>query len=636
MALFPAFGGVSDADNSKNTDQEWLSNLSFSSVDALSLHQRAIHRDAAETHTSRHTHSSEQKSDEDDDEDDTRSKKRRKKEKKRKRKKQKKRSRDDSENSDSNTVYPSDLLNRELEASQRQEDLVNVGGVLWLDDLQCPGEKLFYMDRKSDPANWEYKSLYRAHIARYKRKGSSALGLDSRTQGVLWEDSAPDRKRKEKRDERYFSPSNRRFLSSETPPTLSAPPTDSTLSTDPASFIPLPPCKEEPDSAPQTGTSTNPLRVYDLATSLWLEGKGQPEVKDQVQPPPSNMLMAQVEEFNRKLRENPTDVNMWLDFIQFQDEVGGSLSGQGAESERALWDRKLSVVERALQLNPGSVELKLHRLRLGRGLWDSTTQLKEWKKVVFIHPNSAPLWRSYILFTQSHDSEERMSLSKPRPRRSLEQSPSPLPRPPPSSRRRPLPPRTLLPLTQSSTAGNMEDIIRGTRLATAGDRLSSSAMTLSRNTLLPPIGTADKEHTHTGHHTRLSQCHRAPSSHAHSAVADEAGSLLAFSRPNTTHTFRSDTPHRRSFTVLDSSGPVRPGRASVGTDSLGIGVTGISLGISSSSFLDSFTIHTLDHSPIEDGAEPEGRALPPALLVPVSLQSHSRGGLMTRSNRPGP
>ncbi|XP_053538628.1 protein FAM149B1 isoform X2 [Ictalurus punctatus] len=257
-------------------------------------------------------------------------------------------------------------------------------------------------------------------------------------------------------------------------------------------------------------------------------------------------------------------------------------------------------------------------------------------ELIVVH--SLPLQQRHTTAPEhtAHDSEERMSLSKPRPRCSLEQSPSPLPRPPPSSRRRPLPPRTLLPLTQSSTSGNMEDIIRGTRLAPAGERLSSSVMTLSRNTLLPPIGTADKEHTHSGHHTHLSQRHRAPSSRAHSAVADEAGSLLAFSRPNTTHTFRSDTPHRRSFTVLDSSRPARPGRASMGTDSLGIGVTGISLGISSSSFLDSFATHTLDHSPIEDGEEPEGRAPPPALLVPVSLQSHSRGGLMTRSNRPGP
>lgn len=250
----------------------------------------------------------------------------------------------------------------------RQEDLVNLGGILWLDDLHCPSEKLFYMDRKSDPANWEYKSLYRAHITRYtclslylsvcyrvrcfmfclhsrthahtvdslssnnsavphvsilylcryKRKGSSALGLDSRTQGVCWEDSAIDRKRKEKRDERYFSPSNRRLFSAEAPPTLSAPHTDSTQSTDPASFIPLPLCKEESDSTPQTGSSTDPLRVYDSATVLWLEGKGQPEVKSQPPLSLSNIVTSRVEEFNRKLRENPTDINMWLEFIQFQ------------------------------------------------------------------------------------------------------------------------------------------------------------------------------------------------------------------------------------------------------------------------------------------------------------------------------
>lgn len=30
------------------------------------------------------------------------------------------------------------------------------------------------------------------------------------------------------------------------------------------------------------------------------------------------MLMARVEDFNKKLRENPSDVKMWLEFIQFQ------------------------------------------------------------------------------------------------------------------------------------------------------------------------------------------------------------------------------------------------------------------------------------------------------------------------------
>ncbi|TTD62563.1 Ribosomal protein 63, mitochondrial [Bagarius yarrelli] len=60
------------------------------------------------------------------------------------------------------------------------------------------------------------------------------------------------------------------------------------------------------------------------------------------------------------------------------------------------------------------------------------------------------------------DSEDRLTLPKHCP---LEQSPSPLPRPHSSSRRRPLPPRTLTPLMQSSTATNMEEVIRGTRLS---------------------------------------------------------------------------------------------------------------------------------------------------------------------------
>ncbi|XP_036402318.1 protein FAM149B1 isoform X1 [Megalops cyprinoides] len=267
--------------------------------------------------------------------------------------------------------------------------------------------------------------------------------------------------------------------------------------------------------------------------------------------------------------------------------------------------------------------------------------------------------RNLGVLDKAQEAEERpshcpgssvISSSKPRPRRALEQSSSSLSRPPQSARRRNPPPRTLLPLVpspaQSSTASSMDEIIRGTRLPTASDRLASPPMPLSRNTLLPPIAAGDMEPNPAGLYPRAAQRQRGSSSRAHSAVADEAGSLLprdrlhlldVFSRPNTTHTFRSDTPYRRSLTVLDSIGPGRPGRASVGTDSLGIGVTGISLGISSSSFLDSFTHHTLAHSPIEDEEEPDAQAPPPALLVPLSVppRSLSRGGLTSRSSRPG-
>ncbi|XP_019714587.1 protein FAM149B1-like [Hippocampus comes] len=96
----------------------------------------------------------------------------------------------------------------------------------------------------------------------------------------------------------------------------------------------------------------------------------------------------------------------------------------------------------------------------------------------------------------------------------------------------------------------------------------SPLFALSRNTLLPPIGAGDTEQSKTA------QRHKGPSSRAHSALNDEVAPSIprdrlfpldVFSRPNTTHTYRSDTPYRRSFTVLDNIGQGRPGRASVAT-----------------------------------------------------------------------
>uniref|UniRef100_A0A8C6SI46 Family with sequence similarity 149 member B1 n=1 Tax=Neogobius melanostomus TaxID=47308 RepID=A0A8C6SI46_9GOBI len=224
--------------------------------------------------------------------------------------------------------------------------------------------------------------------------------------------------------------------------------------------------------------------------------------------------------------------------------------------------------------------------------------------------------RNLATLERTQDTDERLyprpgssvvSSNKARPRRMLEQSSSSLSRPAQSARRRNPPPRTLQPLVPTlsqSTACSMDEIIRGTRLPTAN---TSPLLPLSRNTLLPPFVRGIKRHL---------ILYR-PSSRAHSAVNDELGSSIprdrhllldAFSRPNTTHTYRSDTPYRRSFTVLDNIGQGRPGRVSVAADALGIGVTGISLGISSSSFLDSFSHH---HTPIKDEEEPDSQTTIP-------------------------
>uniref|UniRef100_A0A3Q4H0D4 NRDE-2, necessary for RNA interference, domain containing n=1 Tax=Neolamprologus brichardi TaxID=32507 RepID=A0A3Q4H0D4_NEOBR len=277
----------------------------------------------------------------------------------------------------------------------------------WLDDLQLPTEQLFCVDRKADPANWTYKSLYRGDVARYRRKGSSALGLDFHKQGVSWEDSEATNKKKKKGGDgkkaadRYYSTVSRQLLK--------AAPIFKNV------FIFL----------AHTGqtSSVNPLGVYDSLTALWLQGKGQQDQRkeDAHTEEGTALLGGRTEDFNRRLREQPADTQLWIEFIRYQDEVSaavfkGEEEQQGSDaaerrksSYRAVLEKKLSIAERAVATNPLCIALQLERLRICQELWEPSALAKEWKKLVFLHPNSTPLWREYLLFTQSYFSSFTVS-----------------------------------------------------------------------------------------------------------------------------------------------------------------------------------------------------------------------------------
>lgn len=93
-------------------------------------------------------------------------------------------------------------------------------------------------------------------------------------------------------------------------------------SSEPVSFIPV---KVADDGAAPVKTWLNPLGIYDQPTMQWLQGQGPPE-QESKQPDPqtdreSALLKAKVEEFNRRVRETPHDIQLWMAFVAFQVSV---------------------------------------------------------------------------------------------------------------------------------------------------------------------------------------------------------------------------------------------------------------------------------------------------------------------------
>uniref|UniRef100_A0A8I3WNT0 Nuclear exosome regulator NRDE2 n=1 Tax=Callithrix jacchus TaxID=9483 RepID=A0A8I3WNT0_CALJA len=436
MALFPAFAGVSEAPDSGSSRKEldWLSNPSFCVGSVTSLSQQP---EAATAHVSEGSPLSRSPlKSEPSDESDTNKKlkqtsRKKKKEKKKRRKHQhhkktkRKHGQSSSSRSETDTDSEKDRPSRAIGGRKKESEKPNQGNnaaadtghrFVWLEDIQAVTGETFRTDKKPDPANWEYKSLYRGDIARYKRKGDSCLGINPVKQRISWEGTSTEKKHSRKQVERYFTKKSVGLMnidgiaiSSKTEPP----------SSDPASFIPV---KDLEDAAPVT-TWLNPLGIYDQSTTQWLQGQGPPEQESKqpdTQPDSeSAALKARVEEFNRRVRENPRDTQLWMAFVAFQDEVMKSPGlyaieeGEQEKRKRSLkliLEKKLAILERAIESNQSSVDLKLAKLKLCTEFWEPSTLVKEWQKLIFLHPNNTALWQKYLLFCQSQFST--FSISK--------------------------------------------------------------------------------------------------------------------------------------------------------------------------------------------------------------------------------
>ncbi|KAM9290604.1 nuclear exosome regulator NRDE2 [Morus bassanus] len=433
MALFPAFAGAAEpgepppgSSEGSRKELDWLSNPSFSTEDALLLHQRTTEVTNLIPEKSpliRTTSRSELSGESDTDESLKQSSKKRKKKKKKHHhyKKTKKKTRGDSSSSESDldTKHIKDKATRSGR-NHEKEVPANLGKktsnltssrFVWLDDIQAFTAETFRIDKKADPANWAYKSLYRGDIARYKRRGESCLGIDAKKQCITWDSSASKRKQLQRRPERYFTKNNVKMLNTDGIPVC-----NKSSPSNPTAFIPV--FQMETDD-PSDTTEVNPLGIYDPSTTVWLQGKGcksadhEPvNTQQTIQEPGINInsvLMTKVEEHNKKVRENPRDISAWMEFVSFQDELMRGPSPYASQGEqevrrkslKLILEKKLAILERAIESNPSNVDLKLARLKLCTEFWEPPALIKEWQKLIFLHPNNPELWKKYLLFCQS-------------------------------------------------------------------------------------------------------------------------------------------------------------------------------------------------------------------------------------------
>lgn len=111
-------------------------------------------------------------------------------------------------------------------------------------------------------------------------------------------------------------------------------------------------------------------------------------------------IMKKTHLFNEETQKNPNNIDIWLSFISFQDEIYNS---RGISiSKKAIIEKKMAIYLSALQKNPDSEKLLIGYLQCCNELWDMEKLLSLWENVMSAKKNSPTMWEHYISFRLTH------------------------------------------------------------------------------------------------------------------------------------------------------------------------------------------------------------------------------------------
>ncbi|XP_031560255.1 nuclear exosome regulator NRDE2-like [Actinia tenebrosa] len=279
-----------------------------------------------------------------------------------------------------------------VELKSEDEETISKPDTIWLEDSGLSTEEAFRIHRKPDMENLMYGSLYRLDVALFKiRKNTHCLGLGKRYI------ANGDKKRNKKKtlDSRYCR------------------------STDVFSEIPefIKPCRKSTKFFVGNIENYSYLPI-DLLSKREEENESEIKGKERERDIESaggfedGLMTQKTAELNKVLRENPHDVKRWIELVKFQTEAinnediaraGYTVSGneRKKKNSKVIREKQISILEKALVVNPTSIELVMYHLELCSDVWEDIQLMERWRKVVFAYPNKTVLWRKYLSFVQS-------------------------------------------------------------------------------------------------------------------------------------------------------------------------------------------------------------------------------------------
>ncbi|KAK4750974.1 hypothetical protein SAY87_004456 [Trapa incisa] len=239
--------------------------------------------------------------------------------------------------------------------------------------------KDYYFDTHGDRDNLAFGCLYRMDIPRYKSVNSEkdfGVGFRrfyQRKESTLdTDDDIDSLDSKFKSDGRYWSPrysALERHKSYKRYRILASKKFDDTLEDD---FIPL---------------------TEDVASHESTDGSSS--LRPAVEESWEDEVLGRTREFNKMTREYPHDERIWLEFAEFQDEVSSRQPQKGARLQTL--EKKISILEKACELNPDNEDLLLALLKAYQRRDSSDVLIGRWEKILIQHSSSFKLWREFLL-----------------------------------------------------------------------------------------------------------------------------------------------------------------------------------------------------------------------------------------------